>query len=181
MNNFYPSQRFISSKKSKKSNFREQSSRRGVISLAWITRRTAGSAATDICADLVSRYVNRPALSLRDKLMIYIKRAQGVSCGMSDILDMAHDMAKDLHEVGAMDDITMRVMDRICVPEKPSFTPAMIKKIRAKSRMSQPVFAQFLNVGATTVAQWEQGKKSPGGSSARLLDVIDRKGIEAII
>lgn len=99
---------------------------------------------------------------------------------MSDILEMAHDMAKDLHEVGAMDEITMRVMDRICMPEKPSFTAAKIKKIRAKTRMSQPVFAQFLNVGTTTVAQWEQGKKSPGGSSARLLDVIDRKGIEAI-
>ncbi len=100
---------------------------------------------------------------------------------MSDILDMAHDMAKDLHEVGAMDDITMRVMDRICVPEKPSFSASRIKQIRATTRMSQPVFAQFLNVCATTVAQWEQGKKSPSGSSARLLDVIDRKGIEAII
>lgn len=100
---------------------------------------------------------------------------------MSDILDMAHDMAKDLHEVGAMDDITMRVIDRICVPEKPTFTASRIKKIRSKTRMSQPVFAQFLNVGATTVAQWEQGKKSPSGSSARLLDVIDRKGIEAIM
>jgi len=100
---------------------------------------------------------------------------------MSDILDMAHDMAKDLHEVGAMDDITMRVMDRICVPEKPSFNAIKIKEIRAKTHMSQPAFAQFLNVGATTVAQWEQGKKSPSGSSARLLDVIDRKGIEAII
>lgn len=100
---------------------------------------------------------------------------------MSDILDMAHDMAKDLHEVGAMDDITMRVIDRICVPEKPSFTVVRIKKIRAKTRMSQPVFAHVLNVAATTVAQWEQGKKSPSGSSARLLDVIDRKGIEAII
>jgi len=100
---------------------------------------------------------------------------------MSDILDMAHDMAKDLHEVGAMDDITMRMMDRICVPNTPRFTAVEIKRIRSKTRMSQPVFAQFLNVGPTTVAQWEQGKKTPGGSSARLLDVIDRKGIEAII
>ncbi len=48
---------------------------------------------------------------------------------MSEILDIAHDMAKDLHEVGAMDDITMRVMDRICVPEKPSFTAFRIKEI----------------------------------------------------
>jgi|SRR6056297_988032 putative transcriptional regulator len=100
---------------------------------------------------------------------------------MSDILDMAHDMAKDLHEVGAMDDITMRMVDRICVPDTPKLSAVDIKRIRSKTRMSQPVFAQFLNVGPTTVAQWEQGKKSPGGSSARLLDVIDRKGIEAII
>ena len=100
---------------------------------------------------------------------------------MSEILDMAHDMAHDLHEIGAMDGITMRVMDRICVPKKPSFTAVKIKSIRAKTRMSQPVFALFLNVGVTTVSQWEQGKKSPGGASARLLDVIDRKGIEAII
>lgn len=100
---------------------------------------------------------------------------------MSDILDVAHDMAKDLHEVGAMNDITIRVMDHICVPEKPSFTPDRIRRIRAKARMSQNVFAQLLNVRATTVAQWGQGKRSPSGSAARLLDVIDRKGVEAIL
>lgn len=100
---------------------------------------------------------------------------------MSEILNMAHDMATDLHDVGAMDDITMRIMDSICLPKKPMLSAAKIKMIRGKTRMSQPVFAQFLNVGATTVAQWEQGKKSPSGSSARLLDVIDRKGLEAII
>jgi putative transcriptional regulator len=38
----------------------------------------------------------------------------------------------------------------------------------------------MIGVGVSTVAQWEQGNKKPGGSSARLLDVIDRKGIEAI-
>ena len=100
---------------------------------------------------------------------------------MSEILDQAHEMATDLHKVGALDTITMRVMDQICMPGKPTFTAAKIKQIRSKARMSQPVFAQFLNVGRTTVAQWEQGKKSPGGPSARLLDVIDRKGIEAIL
>ena len=100
---------------------------------------------------------------------------------MSDVLETAHEMAKDLYEVGAMDDITMRMMDRLCVPAKPSFTADQIKDIRARTRMSQPVFAQFLNVGMTTVAQWEQGKKSPGGASARLLDIINRKGIDAIL
>lgn len=99
---------------------------------------------------------------------------------MSDILDMAHDMAKDLHDVGAMDDITMRVMNRLCLPEARVFAAADVKAIRKKTRMSQAVFAAVLNVGSSTVAQWEQGHRSPSGPSARLLDVIDRKGVEAI-
>ena len=46
---------------------------------------------------------------------------------MSDILGITHDMAKDLHEIGAMDDITMRVMEELRMPkhetsqQKPSF------------------------------------------------------------
>ena len=99
---------------------------------------------------------------------------------MSDILDSAHDMAKDLHAVGAMDAITMRMMDELCLPEKRTFTAADVRRIRRGTRMSQPVFAVMVGVGASTVAQWEQGLKKPGGSSARLLDVIDRKGIAAV-
>ena len=99
---------------------------------------------------------------------------------MSEILDITHDMAKDLHEVGAMDDITMRVMDELCLPEPRTFAAKDVKAIRKKTRMSQAVFAAFLNVGSNTIAQWEQGNRSPSGPSVRLLDVIDRKGIEAI-
>jgi putative transcriptional regulator len=46
--------------------------------------------------------------------------------------------------------------------------------------MGQPIFAAIVGVGVTTVAQWEQGHKKPARASARLLDVINRKGIEAI-
>ena len=99
---------------------------------------------------------------------------------MSDILDMAHELAKDLHDVGAMDALAMRMMDELCLPQKRSFTAAQVRRIRARTRMSQPVFALLLGVGTSTVAQWEQGNKKPSGSSARLLDVIDRKGVEAI-
>ena len=33
---------------------------------------------------------------------------------MRDILKVAHEMAQDLHEIGAMDDVTMRKMDVLC-------------------------------------------------------------------
>jgi DNA-binding transcriptional regulator YiaG len=38
----------------------------------------------------------------------------------------------------------------------------------------------MMGVGASAVAQWEQGNKKPSVDLARLLDVIDCKGIEAI-
>ncbi len=80
-----------------------------------------------------------------------------------------------------MSDLTLRQMDMLCLPPKRVFTADDIRRIRSSSRMSQSVFAAVLNVGRTTVAQWEQGRKKPAGSAVRLLDVIDRKGVDAIM
>ena len=80
---------------------------------------------------------------------------------MRDILDMAHNMAKDLHAVGTMDTIPMRMMDELCLPKKRAFNAAEIRHIRQRTRMVQPIFAVMVSVGASTVAQWEEGKKSP--------------------
>jgi putative transcriptional regulator len=99
---------------------------------------------------------------------------------MSGILDAAHELARDLRKAGAMDELTMRQMDMLCLPPTRLFTAEDIKRIRAAARMSQPVFAAFLNVGKTTVAQWEQGRKKPAGSALRLLDLIERKGIDVL-
>lgn len=100
---------------------------------------------------------------------------------MSDIVDMSHALAVDLHAVGVIDAITMRKMDILCLPPKRAFSPAEILRIRQKTRMSQPVFAMLLNVGSSTIAQWEAGHRKPSGPSVRLLDVVDRKGVEALV
>lgn len=98
----------------------------------------------------------------------------------SDILDMALDLAIDLHEVGAMDKATLRDIEELAIPKVPEYSAEQIRLIRERNHVSQPIFAHYMNVGRTTVAQWEQGKKKPGGSAARLLDLIARKGIRAI-
>jgi putative transcriptional regulator len=36
------------------------------------------------------------------------------------ILASAHKVAKALHDVGAMDDLTMREMDKLCMPPVPA-------------------------------------------------------------
>lgn len=98
---------------------------------------------------------------------------------MSEILDNMHDLAASLHEVGATDDITTKAME-LCLPEARKLDKTEVRAIRRKTRMSQPVFAAFLAVSSSAVAQWERGVRSSSGPAARLLDVIDRKGAEAV-
>ncbi len=99
---------------------------------------------------------------------------------MTEILDVAHEMAKDLFKAGAMDEITMHTMDALCLPPKRSFRPEDIRRIRTANHVSQAAFAVFLGIGKTTVQQWEQGQKKPSGAAQRLLDLIDRKGLAAL-
>lgn len=99
---------------------------------------------------------------------------------MTKILEVAHDMAKDLLKVGALDEVTMRTIDTLCLPPKRSFLPDDIRRIRTANHVSQAVFAAFLGIGKTTVQQWEQGQKKPSGAALRLLDIIERKGLAAL-
>ena len=99
---------------------------------------------------------------------------------MSEILDIANEMARDLFKVGAMDEITMRKIDALCLPTKRPFQPEDIRRIRSAYHVSQAVFAALLGTGKTTVQQWEQGQKKPSGPAQRLLDLIDRIGLAAL-
>ncbi len=39
----------------------------------------------------------------------------------------------------------------------------------------------MLNTSPSTVRQWEIGEKQPSGPSLKLLNLIDRKGLEALL
>lgn len=99
----------------------------------------------------------------------------------SEIMDMTVELAAELHGVGAMDKATLRQIEALAVPEAKQFSADEIRAIREANRLSQPVFAKYMNVGPSTVSQWEQGKKRPSGSAARLLDIVLRKGVGAIV
>jgi putative transcriptional regulator len=56
-----------------------------------------------------------------------------------------------------------------------------IVALREKANMSQAVFARVLNVGTSTLSQWEREEKRPRGAAARLLAVVKAKGVRAIL
>jgi len=98
-----------------------------------------------------------------------------------NILSVVHETAKGLHDAGVMDAITMRKFDQLCLPPVKTYEPHEIKQIRLRSRVSQAVFAAYLNVSKTSVASWESGEKKPGSTAVKLLNLVDRKGIETVI
>ena len=96
------------------------------------------------------------------------------------ILKSVHDTAKGLHKAGAMDEMTMREFDALCLPPVKNYTPAQIKRLRRRYKASQSVFAAYLNTSPSTVQKWEQGQKKPNGPSLKLLNIVDQKGLEIL-
>jgi putative transcriptional regulator len=98
----------------------------------------------------------------------------------SRILAAVHEAARDLHDAGAINAMTMRRFDVLCLPPVRHLKAADIRRIRSEANVSQAVFAAVLNVGKATVAAWEQGGKQPSGAALKLLDLVERKGISAL-
>jgi putative transcriptional regulator len=96
---------------------------------------------------------------------------------MSEILDIANDLAQSLFKAGGMDEITLREVEALCLPKAKTFRPEDIRRIRMACHVSQAAFAAFLGIGKSTVQQWEHGQKKPSGPAQRLLDLVERKGL----
>lgn len=99
----------------------------------------------------------------------------------SRVLAEAHEMAGGLARHGLIDKRRMGEFDALCRLSVPDMPPARIKALRTESKLSQAVFAAVLNTSVSTVQKWEIGDKKPSGPSLKLLDLIARKGIDAVL
>jgi len=98
----------------------------------------------------------------------------------SDAFESIHASAQALLKVGAIDKATMRGFDASCLAVPPEIAPAQIKKIREQNRVSQPVFARYLNTSESTIQKWETGAKRPSGMALKLLSVVQKHGLEML-
>ena len=99
----------------------------------------------------------------------------------SDAYAAIHETMGSLHKVGAIDKITMKDFDETCLESIPDLVPEDIKQLRKKEKVSQPVFALYLNVSKNLVSDWERGIKKPGGPALRLLSIIERHGLNSLV
>ena len=99
----------------------------------------------------------------------------------SRILEAVHEAARDLRKAGFIDKRRMRQYDALCLAPVPKYSSKRIRALRTRYKLSQAVLASVLNTSLSTIRQWEIGEKRPSGPSLKLLDLLDRKGLEALI
>ena len=69
----------------------------------------------------------------------------------------------------------------LCNLDVHEIAPRKIKALRERAHVSQAVFAAVLNTSVSTVQKWEIGDKKPSGPSLKLLNLIERKGLEVLL
>jgi putative transcriptional regulator len=86
------------------------------------------------------------------------------------VLDAASHEKITLRHLGSRGDVVAKPLSsqEICL-------------LRERAHLSQAVFARYLNLTVGYVSQLERGAKRPSGPALVLLNVIRRKGIEAIL
>ena len=96
------------------------------------------------------------------------------------------EAAEGMRSVGAMDEaaykLTMRDLNRAAPDDKVTpLTGEEIRELREQAHMSQAVFARFLHLTVDHISKLERGAKRPTGPALVLLNIIRRKGIDAIL
>ena len=97
----------------------------------------------------------------------------------SDVDEAIHSAASDLFKVGAIGKATMRDFDASCLVPA-AIKPRQIKQLRERHRVSQPVFARYLNTSESTVEKWETGAKKPSGMALKLLTIVQKHGLKML-
>src|SRR5512147_2584781 len=99
----------------------------------------------------------------------------------SRIFEAVHETAKDLHSLGFIDKRALQAYEALSIEPVRKYGPEQISKLRKRYKISQAVLAAMLNTSLSTIQKWEIGDKHPSGPSLKLLNLLDRKGIEALI
>ncbi|MCL2340087.1 MAG: transcriptional regulator, partial [Proteobacteria bacterium] len=72
----------------------------------------------------------------------------------SDAFAAIHETAEALYAHGIITKTTMKEFDESCLAPVEGMTPEEIRRIRERERLSQPVFARYLNVSKNLVSDW---------------------------
>ena len=102
--------------------------------------------------------------------------------GFTDFFkNMILETIEGLYKTGAVDEITLKEVKALALPQVKPYAPEAITRLRRKLKLSQAALARFINTSVSTIQKWEQGAKKPSGPALKLLHIIEEKGLAGIV
>jgi putative transcriptional regulator len=99
----------------------------------------------------------------------------------SEIAEAVHEGIRGMHRLGLVDKRTMREFDLRCLTAVDDLSPRKIQALRKREGVSQAVLARCLNLTTGQISQLERGAKQARGATLKLLCLIERKGLGAVL
>lgn len=99
----------------------------------------------------------------------------------SRILEAVQETSSDLYRLGFVDQRKLRHLDTWRAAPLQDYDAPRIKALRERLQLSQSVLASVLNTSVSTVRKWEGGDKRPSGPSQKLLNLLERKGLDFVL
>jgi len=100
---------------------------------------------------------------------------------LTAVEDMREITRRGLQKNGLNDRGHARGSDVLCGLAVCEMSPQKVRQLREKMHLSQVAFAAVLNTGVSIVQKWEIGEKKPSGPALKLLNLIERKGLEVVL
>ncbi|MEQ9917301.1 helix-turn-helix domain-containing protein [Pectobacterium aroidearum] len=96
------------------------------------------------------------------------------------------NMIQRQHAAGTVSDVDLEAINRLVAESRKtesraSMDASRVRAIREREKISQSQLAGIINMSANSVQKWERGVSSPTGAALRILEVIERKGLSAIL
>ena len=95
------------------------------------------------------------------------------------ILEAVHSSARGLYAADAIDQMTMRHFDRLCLEPVKPLRPAEIRRIRESANVIHSGVCRHTGP-MLFVQKWEIGQKRPTGTALKLLHLVQKKGLDAV-
>lgn len=109
-----------------------------------------------------------------------VAKASKAHKARSDAFNAVLSVASGLHRAKIIGKKTMREYQSLCLKPVEPFSSHDVARIRRKVKVSQNLFAHYLNTSPSTVQKWETGAKRPSGPAAKLLRIVDKHGLDVL-
>jgi len=98
-----------------------------------------------------------------------------------DLAAAIHEGLTGLAAFGAVNETAVRSFEKVALKAVPRYTGDRVRELRRRERATQAVFALHLGVSVNTISQWERGEREVTGAAAKLLSLVDERGLAYLV